>query len=421
MKIELADIDPDVLEDIIGTDSYDAALAYVRRHAVGRQMWADAHNALFGIVLGSHGDYYTPAIWFSPGPPLEVLRVHCGCAARHGCEHAAALLLSAVEGGAEAAAGRPTIPRQVRRSPAWDASLEAWLPSGPQARRQPETTLAIELTLVSEHGRPVAAPASSRTAPGGPPGPAGQARQLDRQLAELGQARQLRVPPHPLGRAAPAAAGAARPLPGAGRPQLLLLLLRRGTLDRAVRGGLEPALAAARRGGEGRAAARVRPQARCAGAVPGGGALPRRHPARGRRPLRRHPGDPRRRSRGRGDRRPAAVHRHRGSRGGLPGPGRGAAERGPGRLALPPGQAQAGRSRAAAGDDAGRPAARGARRRRGQVPGRVLPAAAADGHGDLLRRFLHPAGHLGPDPGAARVVRRRPRGPPRLGVGVPGR
>ena len=123
-------------------------------------MWADAHNALFGIVLDSHGDYYTPAIWFSPGPPLEVLRVHCGCAARHGCEHAAALLLSAVEGGAEAAAGRPAVPPQVRRTPAWDASLEAWLPSGPEARRQPETTLAIELTLVPE--RPGAEPTTSR-------------------------------------------------------------------------------------------------------------------------------------------------------------------------------------------------------------------------------------------------------------------
>ena len=160
MKIELADIDPDVLEDIIGTDSYAAALEYVRRRAVGRQVWADAHNALFGIVLDSHGDYYTPAIWFSPGPPLEVLRVHCGCAARHGCEHAAALLLSAVEGGAEAAAGRPTVPPQVRRTPAWDASLEAWLPSGPEARRQPETTLAIELTLVPE--RPGTEPTTSR-------------------------------------------------------------------------------------------------------------------------------------------------------------------------------------------------------------------------------------------------------------------
>jgi hypothetical protein len=85
MKIELDDLDADLLEDIIGTDRYDAALGYVRRRAVGRQVWADAHSALFGFVLGSHGDYYTPAIWFSPGPPLEVLRVHCGCAARRGC------------------------------------------------------------------------------------------------------------------------------------------------------------------------------------------------------------------------------------------------------------------------------------------------------------------------------------------------
>jgi len=160
MKIELTAIGPDIIEDIIGADSYDAALGYVRRHAVGRQMWADAQYALFGIVLGRHGNYYTPAIWFSPGPPLAVLRVHCGCAARHGCEHAAALLISALEGGVEAAAGLPAIPRQTRRSPTWDASLEAWLPTGPQARRQPETTLAIELTLMSENGRPVTAPAS---------------------------------------------------------------------------------------------------------------------------------------------------------------------------------------------------------------------------------------------------------------------
>jgi hypothetical protein len=157
MKIELADIDPGAIEDIIGTDCYDAALAYVRRQAVGQQMWIGAHHALFGVVLGSHGDYYTPAIYFSPGPPLEVRRVHCGCPARQGCEHAAALLISALEGGAEAAAGRPAIPRQVRRTPTWDASLEAWLSFGPEAGRQPETTLAIELTLVAEHGRPAAA------------------------------------------------------------------------------------------------------------------------------------------------------------------------------------------------------------------------------------------------------------------------
>jgi superfamily II DNA or RNA helicase len=162
MKIELADIDLGILEDIIGSDSYDAALGYVRRHAVGQQMWVGAHNALFGIVLGSHGDYFTPTIYFSPEPPLKVLRVHCRCTARHGCEHAAALLISALEGGVEAAAGLPAIPRQAQRSSTWDASLEAWLSSGPESRRRPETTLAIELTLVPEHGRPGAASASPR-------------------------------------------------------------------------------------------------------------------------------------------------------------------------------------------------------------------------------------------------------------------
>ena len=93
----------------------------------------------------------------------------------------------------------------------------------------------------------------------------------------------------------------------------------------------------------------------------------------------------------------------------------------PGSWRFRPGPARPAGSRAAAGDGAGRPAAHGARRRAHPVPRPVLPAAAADGHGDLLGRFVHPAGDLGPDPGAARVVWRRPRRPGRLGVGLPGR
>jgi len=143
-------MDPGSLEDMIGTDCYEAALGYVRRKAVGQQMWIPGQNALFGVVHGRYGEFYTPTVYFSgQGPMLEVRGARCSCDARYACEHAAALLVSAVEGGAEAA-GMPAVPRQARRPPSWDTSLESLLAAGDEAGRPEETMLAIELTLVTD-------------------------------------------------------------------------------------------------------------------------------------------------------------------------------------------------------------------------------------------------------------------------------
>ena len=143
-------MDPGSLEDLIGTDCYEAALGYVRRKAVGQQMWIPGQNALFGVVHGRYGEFYTPTVYFSgQGPMLEVRGAQCSCDARYACEHAAALLVSAVEGGAETA-GMPAVPRQARRPPSWDTSLESLLAAGHDAGPPDETTLAIELTLVAD-------------------------------------------------------------------------------------------------------------------------------------------------------------------------------------------------------------------------------------------------------------------------------
>ena len=150
MSVELNDMDPGSLEDMIGTDCYEAALEYVRRKAVVQQIWIDGQNALFGVVHGRYGESYTPTVYFSRrGPMLEVRGAKCSCDASYACEHAAALLVSAVEGGDDAA-GRPAIPRQARRPPSWDTSLESLLAAGHDAGRHGETTLAIELTLVAD-------------------------------------------------------------------------------------------------------------------------------------------------------------------------------------------------------------------------------------------------------------------------------
>jgi superfamily II DNA or RNA helicase len=150
MRAELSDIDPGSLEDMMGTDCYEAALGYVRRKAVVQQMWIEGQNALFGVVHGRYGEFYTPTVYFSRhGPMLEVRGAQCSCDARHACEHAAALLVSAVEGDV-GAAGMPAVPRQARRPPSWDTSLESLLAAGHDAGRDGETTLAIELTLVAD-------------------------------------------------------------------------------------------------------------------------------------------------------------------------------------------------------------------------------------------------------------------------------
>ncbi len=169
-------MDPGSLEDIIGTDCYEAALGYVRRKAVVQQIWIDGQNALWGAVHGRFGEFYTATVYFSRhGPMLEVRGAQCSCDARYACEHAAALLISAVEGGADAT-GMPIAPRQARRPPSWDSSLESLLAGGRDAGQPGETALAIELSLVAEAAqgqlqrpprpRSVAAPGSEPRRPG---------------------------------------------------------------------------------------------------------------------------------------------------------------------------------------------------------------------------------------------------------------
>ena len=126
-------MDPGSLEDLIGTDAHEAALGYVRRKAVGQQMGIPGQNALFGVVHGRYGEFYTPTVYFSgQGPMLEVRGAQCSCDARYACEHAAALLVSAVEGGAETA-GMPAVPRQAASALLGDV---APVVAGRRARRR---------------------------------------------------------------------------------------------------------------------------------------------------------------------------------------------------------------------------------------------------------------------------------------------
>jgi hypothetical protein len=167
MSVELAGLDHDSLEKMIGPECYETALEYVRRKAVSQQIWIASQNALFGIVNGRYGDRYTPTVYLSRQGPVPVVKAaRCNCAASYGCEHAAALLIAAAAGGgaatgtealgtvfpASALAG--TLPGSRRH--AWDASLESWLAAGREAGRTGEATLAIELTLEADQaGRPL--------------------------------------------------------------------------------------------------------------------------------------------------------------------------------------------------------------------------------------------------------------------------
>jgi SNF2-related domain/Helicase conserved C-terminal domain len=187
MSVEM---DPGSLEDIIGTDCYEAALGYVRRKAVVQQIWIDGQNALWGAVHGRFGEFYTATVYFSRhGPMLEVRGAQCSCDARYACEHAAALLISAVEGEADAT-GMPIAPRQARRPPSWDSSLESLLAGGRDAGQPGETALAIELSLVAEAAQgQLQRPPRPRSvaAPGSEPAPARPPVRLMARLVQPGK------------------------------------------------------------------------------------------------------------------------------------------------------------------------------------------------------------------------------------------
>jgi len=148
-------MDPGSLEEEVGTDCYQAALAYVQREAILKQVWTAARNELWGLVQGNYGEFYTPVVYFSrEGQVLELRDTHCSCHVSRACEHATALLISAVEGAGSTLPGRLTISGPGSRPAAWDSSLESLLASRREAGTPGQTELAIELTLVLDQPRP---------------------------------------------------------------------------------------------------------------------------------------------------------------------------------------------------------------------------------------------------------------------------
>jgi hypothetical protein len=156
MRVELPDIDADSLEDIVGAECYEEALRYVRDDAVVQQVWVAAQNALCGVVRGRRGGYYTPAVYFSPGArsALQVSSAQCSCTARYGCEHAAALLMSATMDTTQA--GEAIEPPR-NQDDAWQRNLQALFTDEPSAtgtvqQQETGTPLAIELTMEQTPG-----------------------------------------------------------------------------------------------------------------------------------------------------------------------------------------------------------------------------------------------------------------------------
>jgi superfamily II DNA or RNA helicase len=157
MRVELKDVDVDSLEDIVGTECYEEALWYVRQQVVVQQVWVPAQNALCGVVRGKSGEFYTPAVYFSS--TMQISSAQCSCAARYGCEHAAALLMAATETAVRgmpdvtAAPGRPPAAKATA-TPAWQQSLDSLLTPGTKTATSSYTPLAIELSLASAQPTP---------------------------------------------------------------------------------------------------------------------------------------------------------------------------------------------------------------------------------------------------------------------------
>src|SRR5580693_2383318 len=113
MRSELRDLDPSWIEDMIGTECYEKALEYVRRHAVTRQGCPAGQNELWGLVCGTDGVFYTAVVYFGRREQqLKVRGTRCSCRARRGCAHTAALLISATQADGDPP-GLPALPGQA--------------------------------------------------------------------------------------------------------------------------------------------------------------------------------------------------------------------------------------------------------------------------------------------------------------------
>jgi superfamily II DNA or RNA helicase len=150
MRVQLANVSVDSLEDIVGTECYEEALRYVRDRAVVQQVWVAAQNALCGVVRVRSGEFHTPAVYFSGD---RVSSAQCSCSARYGCAHAAALLMVAGEQGADVLEPAPDedepVPARREETSPWQRSLDSLFDGADEQAPGPatETPLAIELTL----------------------------------------------------------------------------------------------------------------------------------------------------------------------------------------------------------------------------------------------------------------------------------
>jgi hypothetical protein len=160
-RVVLGDIDPAALRAAVGAACYARGTERLRQHAVVRTWWDDARGALAGTVHGTHGEFYTTTVYFSPpdGSPLQFEQSLCTCPVAVDCKHAVALALSAA-GAPAAPAGPAADPRA-----GWERSLESLLesPPGAPAGRADGPPLAIELTLSRDARR---APARGAAAAG---------------------------------------------------------------------------------------------------------------------------------------------------------------------------------------------------------------------------------------------------------------
>jgi superfamily II DNA or RNA helicase len=179
MRAELPDIDAASLEDIVGTDCLEEARRYLRDEAIVQRVWVGAQHALCGVIRARHGGYHTPAVYFTPHT-WRVCSAQCSCVARFGCEHAAALLMSAVSDPVPGMPGTRSVqaaaigqPRPAAigqhqpadgsqdRTAAWQRDLDALLDTGEEPLRNhagSETPLAIELTLTDGGQDPASPP-----------------------------------------------------------------------------------------------------------------------------------------------------------------------------------------------------------------------------------------------------------------------
>ena len=109
---------------MIGTECYETALEYVRRHAVTSQGCPAGQNELWGLVCGTDGVFYTAVVYFCRREQqLKVRGTRCSCRARRGCAHTAALLISATQADGDPP-GLPALPGR-RQAPARAGAIRA--------------------------------------------------------------------------------------------------------------------------------------------------------------------------------------------------------------------------------------------------------------------------------------------------------